>query len=73
MDYPVQISSQLQLLLKSLRKSRQMTLAEVPLRAFLEEAIVPYESDEITRLILDTHDAAAFGRISHLCVGDLRN
>ncbi|WP_417069823.1 ethanolamine ammonia-lyase subunit EutB [Niveibacterium terrae] len=55
------------------RVAAQMALAELPLRAFLDEAVVPYESDEITRLIIDTHDAAAFGRISHLCVGDLRN
>jgi ethanolamine ammonia-lyase large subunit len=51
----------------------QMTLAEVPLRTFLNDALVPYEDDEVTRLIIDTHDAAAFARIGHLTVGDFRN
>jgi len=43
------------------------------LRIFLNEALVPYEEDEITRLIIDEHDAAAFAAISHLSVGDFRN
>ncbi len=51
----------------------QMALADVPLRRFLSDALIPYESDEITRLIIDTHDAAAFAPIAHLTVGDLRN
>ncbi|MBB5190952.1 ethanolamine ammonia-lyase large subunit [Silvimonas terrae] len=51
----------------------QMTLAELPLRVFLEQPLVPYESDEVTRLIIDDHDAAAFAAISHLTVGDFRN
>ena len=51
----------------------RMCLAEVPLQTFLLQSIIPYETDEVTRLILDTHDAAAFGPISHLCVGDFRN
>ena len=51
----------------------QMALAELPLKTFLNEALVPYEADEITRLIIDTHDAAAFAPISHLTVGDFRN
>lgn len=55
------------------RIAAQMALAEVPLRAFLNEAVVPYESDEVTRLIFDTHDANAFKAVSHLTVGDLRN
>ena len=38
----------------------QMALADVPLRQFLNEAVIPYEDDEVTRLIIDTHDAAAF-------------
>ena len=38
----------------------RMALADVPLRTFLTEALVPYETDEVTRLILDSHDAAAF-------------
>ncbi|MFN2361226.1 MAG: ethanolamine ammonia-lyase subunit EutB [Marinobacter sp.] len=51
----------------------QMRLAELPLQAFLSEALIPYEQDEITRLILDTHDRNAFAAISHLTVGDFRN
>ena len=55
------------------RAVAQMALAEVPLATFLNEALVPYERDEITRLIIDTHDAAAFAPVSHLTVGDFRN
>jgi ethanolamine ammonia-lyase large subunit len=55
------------------RVAARWLLANLPLRAFLEEPVVPYESDEVTRLILDTHDAAAFGRVSHLTVGGLRD
>lgn len=51
----------------------QMRLAEVPLKTFLTEALIPYENDEITRLILDEHDEKAFEPISHLTVGDFRN
>ncbi len=51
----------------------QMALADLPLSIFLNEAVVPYEDDEITRLIIDSHDAAAFVPISHLTVGDFRN
>jgi ethanolamine ammonia-lyase large subunit len=51
----------------------QMALAEVPLNTFLNESIVPYEQDEVTRLILDRHDASAFAAVSHMTVGDLRN
>jgi ethanolamine ammonia-lyase large subunit len=55
------------------RAAAQMTLADVPLRAFLEQALVPYESDEVTRLIIDTHDPNAFAAISALTVGDFRD
>jgi ethanolamine ammonia-lyase large subunit len=55
------------------RVAAQMTLADLPLRTFLSEALVPYEDDEVTRLIIDSHDAAAFARIGHLTVGDFRN
>ncbi|MBO0358346.1 ethanolamine ammonia-lyase subunit EutB [Hymenobacter sp. BT186] len=55
------------------RVAAQLTLADVPLRNFLHEALVPYEQDEVTRLIIDTHDAAAFAPISHLTVGELRD
>lgn len=51
----------------------QMALAEVPLKQFLNEALVPYEDDEVTRLIIDSHDAEAFAPIAHLTVGDFRN
>ncbi|GAA5555928.1 ethanolamine ammonia-lyase heavy chain [Acinetobacter schindleri] len=50
-----------------------MCLAEVPLQQFLNEALIPYEQDEVTRLILDEHDAAAFYPVSHFTVGDFRN
>jgi ethanolamine ammonia-lyase large subunit len=50
-----------------------MCLAEVPLKTFLNEVLIPYEEDEITRLIIDEHDAEAFKLISHLTVGDFRN
>ncbi|MEO6854665.1 MAG: ethanolamine ammonia-lyase subunit EutB [Rhodoferax sp.] len=55
------------------RVAAQMALADLPLATFLNLAVVPYESDEVTRLILDTHDAAAFAPIRHLTVGDFRN
>lgn len=55
------------------RVAAQMALAELPLATFLNEAVVPYETDEVTRLIIDGHDAAAFQRIRHLTVGDFRN
>lgn len=55
------------------RAAAQWALAEVPLRTFLTESVVPYESDEVTRLILDTHDVAAFAPIAHLTVGGLRD
>ena len=42
------------------RVAAQMALADVPLRHFLNEAVIPYETDEVTRLIVDSHDAAAF-------------
>ena len=55
------------------RVAAQMCLADLPLSRFLNEAIIPYEADEVTRLILDRHDAAAFARVRHLTVGDFRN
>ena len=51
----------------------QVTLSDVPLKAFLNEAIIPYEKDEITRLIIDGHDSAAFNPISSLTVGGFRD
>jgi len=55
------------------RVAAQITLADVPLKAFLLELIIPYESDEVTRLIIDSHNEAAFSLISHLTVGELRD
>ncbi len=55
------------------RVAAQLCLADVELRAFLEEPVIPYEQDEVTRLILDTHDPAAFAPVSHLTVGELRD
>ncbi|MNQ40636.1 Ethanolamine ammonia-lyase heavy chain [compost metagenome] len=55
------------------RVAAQMALAEVPLKHFLVEALIPYEEDEVTRLIIDSHDATAFAPVSHLTVGGLRD
>ena len=55
------------------RMAARMCLAEIPLSTFLEDLIIPYETDEVTRLIVDTHDKAAFAEISHLSVGDFRD
>ncbi|KAA8884706.1 ethanolamine ammonia-lyase subunit EutB [Nocardia colli] len=55
------------------RAAAQWALAEVPLTRFLDEPVVPYETDEVTRLIIDTHDRVAFQPISHLTVGGLRD
>jgi ethanolamine ammonia-lyase large subunit len=55
------------------RVAAQIALADVPLKTFLNEAIIPYEQDEITRLIIDSHDNTAFNSISHLTVGELRD
>jgi ethanolamine ammonia-lyase large subunit len=55
------------------RVAAKMALAQVPLRTFLNEAVIPYESDEVTRLIIDDHSPQAFAEISHLTVGDFRN
>lgn len=54
------------------RVAARMALADLPLRHFLEEAVIPYEADEITRLIVDSHDATAFAVISSLTVGEFR-
>ena len=55
------------------RVAAQMLLADQPLTVFLEEPLIPYEEDEVTRLIFDTHDKKAFSLISNLTVGDFRN
>ena len=51
----------------------KMALADVPLKTFLTEMVVSYETDDVTRLIIDTHDANAFAAISHLTVGAFRD
>src|SRR3977135_4568578 len=51
----------------------RIALADVPLKQFLRETVVPYEDDEVTRLILDTHDEGAFAAISSLTVGGFRD
>ncbi|ENU23852.1 hypothetical protein F993_02006 [Acinetobacter proteolyticus] len=55
------------------RVAAQITLADVPLKNFLNETLVDYETDEITRLIIDEHRADLFAPIAHFTVGDFRN
>ncbi|MBK4721678.1 ethanolamine ammonia-lyase subunit EutB [Azospirillum sp. YIM DDC1] len=55
------------------RVAAQMALADLPLRHFLTEAVVPYEADEVTRLIVDSHDGAAFAPVAHRTVGGFRD
>jgi len=55
------------------RVAAQITLADVPLKNFLSEQVIPYEQDEVTRLIVDNHDEVAFNQISHLTVGEFRD
>lgn len=55
------------------RVAAQFALSEVPLNLFLTDHLIPYESDEITRLIVDSHDKNSYSTISHLTVGDFRN
>ncbi|WP_420149509.1 ethanolamine ammonia-lyase subunit EutB [Spirosoma sp.] len=55
------------------RVAAQMALADLPLTTFLNEAVIPYEQDDVTRLIIDTHNKTAFTPISHFTVGDLRD
>ena len=55
------------------RVAAQWVLADVPLKQFLNEVLIPYEHDEVTRLIIDDHDLDAFAAVSHLTVGDFRN
>ncbi|WP_410870593.1 ethanolamine ammonia-lyase subunit EutB [Nocardia sp. A7] len=55
------------------RAAAQWALSEVALSTFLDEVLVPYETDEVTRLIIDSHDRVAFAPIAHLTVGGLRD
>jgi len=50
-----------------------LALADLPLRQFLNDALLPYESDAVTRMIIDGHDAAAFAPLAHLTVGGWRD
>jgi ethanolamine ammonia-lyase large subunit len=54
------------------RVAAQMALADVPLATILAEPVVAYETDEVTRLIVDTHDVAAFAPVAALTVGEFR-
>ncbi len=58
---------------ESERVAAQQSLADLPLSQFLNDAVIPYETDDVTRLIVDSHDGAAFRAISHLTVGGLRD
>ena len=55
------------------RMAARLVLADLPLKTFLDDPLIPYESDEVTRLIVDRHDRAAFAPVSHLTVGEFRN
>ncbi|HUN83285.1 MAG TPA: ethanolamine ammonia-lyase subunit EutB [Terracidiphilus sp.] len=55
------------------RVAAQYALADLPLKHFLDEHVVPYEQDDVTRLIVDTHDATAFAPVRSLTVGELRD
>jgi ethanolamine ammonia-lyase large subunit len=55
------------------RVAAQLALSNIPLKTFLKEPVVPYETDEVTRLIVDEHDAGAFAPVAHLTVGDFRD
>lgn len=55
------------------RVAAQIALADVPLKTFLNETVIPYEKDAVTRWIIDSHDTKNFSSISHFTVGDLRN
>jgi ethanolamine ammonia-lyase large subunit len=55
------------------RVAARLALADLPLRTFLTTDLVPYEADEVTRLIMDSHDGAAFARVAHMTVGQFRD
>ncbi|ACI52121.1 Ethanolamine ammonia lyase large subunit [Gluconacetobacter diazotrophicus PA1 5] len=55
------------------RMAARHVLADIPLRDFLNDVPVPYEDDEVTRLIVDTHDAASFAPVAHMTVGQFRD
>ncbi len=55
------------------RVAAQWRLADLPLKDLITDALLPYEKDDVTRLILDSHDAAAFAPVAHLTVGGFRD
>src|ERR1700761_2784740 len=55
------------------RAAAQYTLADLPLKHFLNEHLIPYATDEVTRLIVDTHDPIAFSPVASLTVGEFRD
>ncbi len=55
------------------RVAAQIALADLPLRRFLDEVVIPYEDDEVSRLVADTHDPAAFASVASLTVGAFRD
>src|ERR1700741_4601332 len=55
------------------RVAAQCALADLPLKRLLDDPVIPYESDDVTRLICDGHDAAAFAPVAHLTVGGFRD
>lgn len=55
------------------RVAARAVLAALPLKIFLEEPLIPYETDEVTRLIFDKHDAEAFRPVAHMTVGQFRD
>jgi len=55
------------------RMAARFALADLPLSRFLNEAVIPYEADDVTRLILDRHDAQAFAPVASLTVGEFRD
>lgn len=55
------------------RVAAQMALSELTLDTFLKNPLIPYETDEVTRLIFDTHDSENFKKIAHFTIGDFRN
>src|SRR5271169_6669900 len=55
------------------RVAAQYALADLPLSHFLDEAVIPYEDDEVSRLIIDSHDPTVFAQIASLTVGEFRD
>ncbi|OQP49143.1 ethanolamine ammonia-lyase [Niastella koreensis] len=55
------------------RVAAQLALADVPLKNFLQEPVIPYEQDEVTRLIMDSHNTTAFAPVAHFTTGQLRD